>query len=250
VFLLPTITVVISLAFAAQVLNQFRTRGRTHQLAWSIALLFYAVAAFPEVTGALGGWNEAGYRVYYLFGAVLLVPWLALGTAELLLGTSAGRSDPGKRQALWGYRAFVAGISLLGIGAVALAPLHAGHLADAQGAPINCTMWCKSESGYVLANGLSALSAAIGNIAGTLVLAGGAAYSAYRAYRAGVHRNIPVGNILIVAGALIPAAAASLTRAGVYELFYAGQAAGIAIIFGGFLLIASVTRQARVPLTD
>jgi hypothetical protein len=248
VFVIPALTVLISLAFALQVLGQYRVRGRSHQLAWGVALVMYAVAAFPEVTGALGSWTEVGYKVYYLFGAILLVPWLALGTAELLLGSRPGSGTPRAAATLWGYRAFVAAVSLAGLAAVALAPLHLGHLSTIQGGvPINCTMWCKSESGYYLANGISALSAAVGNIVGTLVLAGGAAFSAYRAYRAGVHRNIPVGNILIVAGALIPAATASLTRAGIYELFYVGQAAGIAVIFGGFLLIGSVTRESRVP---
>ena len=40
-------------------------------------------------------------------------------------------------------------------------------------------------------------------------------------------------NVLILAGALVVAAIASLTRINLYTLFYAGQAAGIAIIFAG-----------------
>jgi hypothetical protein len=250
VFLIPALTVLVSLAFAAQVFNQYRTRGRPHQLVWSVALAFYAIGAFPEVTGALDHWSEVGYRVYYLFGGVLLVTWLSLGTVELLLGPGYRSGDARARAALLGYRTFVAVASMVGVVAVALAPLHFSHITEAQGGvPINCAMWCKSEPGYELANGISALSAALGNIVGTLVLAGGAAFSAYRAYRAGVNRNIPLGNLLIVAGALVPAATASLTRLGTYEFFYAGQAAGVALIFGGFLLIGSVTREARVPLS-
>ncbi|HEV3233440.1 MAG TPA: hypothetical protein VG329_02695 [Candidatus Dormibacteraeota bacterium] len=238
-FILPALTVLISLVFAGQVLNQYRSRGRPHQLAWGLALLFYAVAAFPEVTGSLSGWHELEYRIYYLFGGILLVPWLALGTAELLL-----RSDRA-RPARLGYRAFVSVISLVGVAAVVLAPLHAAHL-NATPIPINCTMWCSpgSETGYLLANGLAAASAAIGNIVGTLVLVVGAGYSAYRAYRAGLHRNLVMGNVLILAGALVVAAIASLTRINLYTLFYAGQAAGIAIIFAGFLVIGAAT-QAR-----
>ena len=238
-FVIPALTVVISLVFAGQVLNQYRVRGRSHQLAWGLALLFYAVAAFPEVMGSLSGWNEIDFRIYYFFGAIVLVPWLALGTAELLL-----RGDRARPVRL-AYRALVALITLVGLAAVVIAPLHGGHLAGTT-IPINCTMWCSpaSETGYTLANGLAALSAAIGNIVGTLVLVVGAGVSAFRAYRAGLHRNLVVGNLLILAGALEVAAIASLTRINLYTLFYAGQAAGIAIIFGGFLLIGAAA-QAR-----
>ena len=240
-FLLPALTCVISLVFAAQVLNQYRVRGKSHQLAWGLALLFYAVGALPELVGSIYGWNELEYRAYYLFGGVLLVPWLALGTAELLL-------TPTMPWARLLYRGFVAVITLLGLVAVVLAPLHAAHL-NVASVPSNCTMWCSpsSESGYGLANGLAALSAGVGNIVGTVVLAIGAGLSAYRTYRARLPRSLTVGNILILAGALVPAGVASLTRFGNYEFFYAAQALGIAVIFAGFLTIGAAT-QARAQM--
>lgn len=239
-FAFPAVTTLVSLVFAGQVLAQYRERRRSHQLAWGLALLFYAIAAFPEVLGSLSGWNDLDFRLYYLFGAILLVPWLSLGTAELLLQgerARAGRS---------GYRVFVGVVTFLGLVTVVLAPLHAHWLQTTQ-VPSNCAMWCKSETGYVLSNGLAALSAAVGNSVGTVVLVVGAGYSAYRTYRAGLPRNLTLGNILILAGALVVASAATLTRLGSYELFYAGQAVGIAIIFGGFLLIASVSQPRRIP---
>ena len=239
-FALPAITTLVSIVFAGQVLSQYRQRRRTHQLAWGLALLFYAIAAFPEVMGSLSGWNDLDFRLYYLFGAILLVPWLALGTAELLLQSERAR------WARLGYRGFVGVITVLGLVTVALAPLH-GHWLQTTQVPINCAMWCKSESGYVLSNGLAALGAAVGNSIGTVVLVAGAGYSAYRTYRAGLARNLTLGNVLILAGSLVVATAATATRLGSYEVFYAAQAAGITIIFGGFLLIGSVT-QARTRL--
>ncbi|GAC1331203.1 MAG: hypothetical protein NVSMB17_09120 [Candidatus Dormibacteria bacterium] len=237
---IPALTTLVSLVFAGQVLSQYRERRRLHQLAWGLALLFYAVAAFPEVLGSMSRWNDLDFRLYYLFGAILLVPWLALGTSELLLQSKRAR------WARIAYRGVVAVISVLGIVAIAGAPLHAHHLGGTQ-VPSNCAMWCKSESGYVLANGLAALSAAVGNTIGTVVLVAGAGYSAYRTYRAGLPRNLTLGNLLILAGSLVVATAATVTRLGSYELFYVAQAAGITIIFGGFLLIGSVT-QARTRL--
>jgi hypothetical protein len=238
VFVLPALTTLISLGFAAQVLNQYRTRGKPHQLAWGLALLFYAVAAFPEVMGSLSGWNETDFRIYYLFGAILLVPWLALGTAELLL------RDPKARWARLGYMAFVAVVTLVGLAAVATAGLHDAFISGTH-IPDNCAMYCPREHGYEIGNIVALIAAAAGNIVGTVVLAGGAAYSAYRTWRAGLPRNLTLGNILILAGALVVAAIASLTRIGHYELFYAGQAAGIAVIYAGFLVIGAATQPRR-----
>jgi hypothetical protein len=240
VFVIPALTTLISLVFGAQVLAQYSARRRSHQLAWGLALLFYAVAAFPEVVGSINGWSDAEFRVYYLFGGILLVPWLALGTAELLL------QGPRTRPLLLGWRGFVVVVTVVGALAVALASLHAHYLAGAgTRVPDSCAMWCtpKTETGYGLSNGLAVLSAALGNSLGSVVLVGGALYSAYRTFRSTAPREIPAGNLLIAVGAFTVAGASTLYRLfSIYELFYAGQAAGIVIIFSGFLLIGSVAQ--------
>jgi hypothetical protein len=242
VFVLPAITTVISLLFAGQVLSQYRDRRRPHQLAWGLALLFYAIGAFSEVLGSLSGWSDLDFRLYYLFGAILLVPWLSLGTAELQLRGQRSRLPR------LGYRGLVALISVLGLAAVATAGLHTEFLGVTH--PVdNCAMYCPSRHGFGAGNVLALVAAAVGNTVGTVVLVAGAGFSAYRTYRAGLARNLTLGNILILAGSLVVAATSTLTRLKVYELFYAGQAVGIAIIFGGFLLIASVT-QRRPHLVD
>ena len=235
VFALPAVTTLISLVFAGQVLSQYRERRRLHQLAWGLALLFYAIGAFPEVLGSISSWNDPDYRLYYLFGGILVVPWLALGTAELQLQSERAR------WARLTYRAFVAGITVLGVLGVAVASLHTEFLGGVK-VPDHCALYCSGAHGYGPGNVMAFIAALVGNIVGTVVLVVGAAYSAVRTYRAGLARNLTLGNVLILVGALVVASAASLTRFGVYELFYAGQAAGIAIIFGGFLLIATVTQ--------
>lgn len=235
-FVLPALTTLISLGFAAQVLYQYRARRKTHQLAWGLALLFYAVAALPEVTGSLFGWTEIGFRTYYLFGAILLVPWLALGTSELLL------HEPRLLWARRGFQLFVVLVSVAGLGAVAAAGLHDSFIGGTN-IPDNCAMYCPHEQGYAAANIVALVAAAVGNSIGTIVLAGGAGLSAYRTWKAGRSRNLTIGNVLILAGALVVAAIASLTRLGHYELFYAGQAAGVAIIFAGFRVIGAASQR-------
>ena len=50
---------------------------------WAASLLAYAIASAALAWGAAGGWNEAAFRVYYLFGGLLTAP--LLGAGSLLL---------------------------------------------------------------------------------------------------------------------------------------------------------------------
>jgi hypothetical protein len=83
-WLLPAVAAAASAAFAAAVLRQYAARRRPHQLAWGIALSMFAVASLALTAGVAAGWSSLSFKAYYLFGAVLNVPWLALGTVELL----------------------------------------------------------------------------------------------------------------------------------------------------------------------
>jgi hypothetical protein len=60
-------------------------RRRPFQLAWSVALLMYAAGSFALFLGVLDGWSPAEYRAYWLLGAILNVPYLALGEVYLLV---------------------------------------------------------------------------------------------------------------------------------------------------------------------
>ena len=79
-WLLPAVATVASAAFAVAVLRQYAARRRTHQLAWGVGLAMFALASLALTAGAAAGWTPFRFKVYYLFGAMLNVPWLALGT--------------------------------------------------------------------------------------------------------------------------------------------------------------------------
>jgi hypothetical protein len=88
--LLPGLTSLLALAFAAALLDQWRERRGGFQLIWGIGMLFFGVAAGAEALAAIGGWNELLYRTWYLTGAVWTAGWLGLGTAFLLGRTRFG----------------------------------------------------------------------------------------------------------------------------------------------------------------
>lgn len=72
----------VSAMFAVTLLRRWWSRGRANQalLIWGIALVMFCVASIGLLTGVVGGWTSAEFRTFYLFGGVLNVPWLALGS--------------------------------------------------------------------------------------------------------------------------------------------------------------------------
>lgn len=221
---------VISAAFAVTLSAQYRAKPRPYLLAWSVALAVYAVAALTEVIGAAGGWNPPLYRTYYFFGGILVVGVLALGTIFLL----APRFG---RVALW-VLVVLAAIGLAGILGASLQP----GLLQTHEVPSVDTI--RLEHGAF--NAVAILMAAVLNSVGTVILIGGALWSAYGAWRKGGAQSRLVANILIAAGAFIVGGASTLTRLfHTYELFYVGQAIGVLVMFGGFL--AAQRAPSRAP---
>jgi hypothetical protein len=220
----------ISAAFAVTLFRQYRAKPRPYLLAWSVALGIYAVAALTEVVGAAAGWNPLLYRTYYYFGGILVVGVLALGSIYLL----APRFG---RTALL-VLVVLAGIGLAGTLGASLQP----GLLQTREVPSVDTI--RLEHGTF--NAVAILMAAILNSVGSVILIGGALWSAYGAWRKGGAQSRLVANILIAAGAFIVAGASTLTRLfHVYELFYVGQAIGVLVIFGGFLAAQRSTGRAK-----
>lgn len=87
---LPLLATVLSAVFAVLLLDQWLRRRRPYQLAWSIGVAWFGVAALAEVLGTAAGWNGLLYRVWYLTGAVWVAAWLGLGTVLLLARTRFG----------------------------------------------------------------------------------------------------------------------------------------------------------------
>jgi len=88
--LIPGITALLALAFAAAVFDQWLRRRQAFQLIWAAGMLFFAVASGSETIAAASGWNEALYKTWYLTGAVWTAGWLGLGTCFLLGRTRFG----------------------------------------------------------------------------------------------------------------------------------------------------------------
>jgi hypothetical protein len=82
----------VSGLFSASLIRQFLRRKGPHQLAWGTALATFAAASLFAAFGMIAGWSAPAFRAYYLFGALVNVPILALGTIYLYFPRRVGHA--------------------------------------------------------------------------------------------------------------------------------------------------------------
>ena len=81
---LPLVSSIISLIFAVPVFDQFLARRKPYQLIWAIGLLMFFISIGSVFWMEAWGLNATAYRLWYLFGAVLVAAYLGMGTLYLL----------------------------------------------------------------------------------------------------------------------------------------------------------------------
>jgi hypothetical protein len=195
-----------------------------YQGAWTFALALFALASAALATAASTGWDQGTFRVFYLLGAVLNVPWLALGTLYLLGGRKLGDR----------VRSFLVLFTGFGLGVILAAPMHGVILRDG-GIPVGKDHF----------DVLPRVLAAAGSGVGAIVVFGGAAYSAIRFARRRTPGTGPLagGNALIALGTLILSSGGLLQGAvGQDEGFTISLAAGIVVVYLGFVVASSAGR--------
>lgn len=82
--LLAFAATLLALRLSGRLVGRWRARGAPELAMWSASLFAYAVASAALAWGAAGGWNEAAFRVYYLFGGLLTAPLLGAGSLLLV----------------------------------------------------------------------------------------------------------------------------------------------------------------------
>ena len=209
----------VALAFALSTYERWLGRHRRHELAWSVSLGFFCLASLALAAGAGLGWDEASFRLFYLFGAIVNVPYLALGTVYLLAGERTGD------------RAAVAVtlVAVFAAGVLLTAPLTGDVPAD------------RLPQGSDVFGALPRILAAVCSGVGALVVFAGAAWSAWR-YRRG---RMLWTNVLIALGTVL-LSASGLLNSVLDEMagFAVMLTAGITVLFVGFLVSVSATRDA------
>jgi hypothetical protein len=212
----------VAIAFAMSTFERWLNRRRRHELAWAVALALFAAGACCLWVGASSGWTLPTFRAFYLFGAVINVPVLALGTVYLLGGRRAGDRTA---LAVGAFAAFAAGV-------IVVAPAHA--------IPSATTL----PQGSDVFGALPRVLAAVASAGGALVVLGGAVWSAWRLRRG----QRMWANVVIAAGTLVLGTSGLLNSVlGEMEAFAVTLAVGVSILYAGFLLAVTPARRPAPP---
>jgi hypothetical protein len=228
---LPAAATLVASAFALSTFDRWSRRRRPHEAAWTISLVLFAIGSAALWWAEARGWSRASFRVFYLAGAILNVPWLALGTVYLLAGRAIGDR----------VRAWLIGLSGAAVGVTLVAPMS----------------WTTVEEGAMpkgseLFDAAPRAFAAVGSGVAALVIVVGALWSIGRSLRGrvpalgGASRQVTnvrrhtVANVLIAVGTLVLSASGSFAgRLGEDRAFAITLVVGVVILFSGFL-VASV----------
>jgi hypothetical protein len=216
----PLAAAIVSGYFSWLLGVQFSSKRRPNVLAWSVALGMFSLASAAAAYGSLFDWSPLTFRTYYLFGAVLNVPALALGTLYLL----ASRR--------WADGAAI--LLIIGSCAAAFVVFNADLVTaalDTDGIP---------RGSEVLSEDVRLLSRYF-SITGFLVVVGGALWSAARLARGRQPnlKRLATANLLIALGTTVVAIASEMARiasGSVEDLIFAvGLFVGVSVMFAGFL---------------
>jgi hypothetical protein len=223
--IIPIFSTLLAFAFAAAVLNRWRHNRAKHNLLWGAGLLLYGLGTLCEVVLSLT-FSALVLKVWYLTGAMLTAAWLGQGTLYLLVR---------KRRVADGLMLALGLASLVCLLLVLFAPVNpAAAAAFTVSRPV--TAQYKEILGR---SGLVILFTVLLNVYGTFALVGGAIYSAFLFWRKQVLANRMLGNLLIAAGALLPAFGGSFLRAGFADLLYLSEFLGALLMYAGFILATS-----------
>lgn len=226
-WIFPLAASLIALAFAGLLGRSYLGRHRPFEALWALALLMYAAASFAVVLGVTGGWSGAEYRTYWLLGAVLNVPFLAAGEVVLLFR---------RRRVL-----LVVLVALVFVSAYALAVVRTAPFEDPSALALDLPSGKRVFGAGTPAHRLPQLVA----IPAYLLLVAGTLWSAWGMRRRPELRDRFAGTLGIALGATIVAAVGSAFAAtGRFAVFSVALAAGIAVMFWGFL---RASRPGRAP---
>ncbi|MEX1134911.1 MAG: hypothetical protein WED83_08725 [Acidimicrobiia bacterium] len=196
--------------FALDLWLDYRRRPRPHIAAYGAGMTMFAVATWAFFIGLNFDWTGPGYRTFYLFGAILNIPFLALGSMFLVVGRRSGH---------------VMAISLGAFTAISTTLTTTVPFAK----PLPVT----GIPHEIFADGFGPrLFAIIGGAAGTTILVVLALVSVFRLWKR--NRRIVWGNLLILAGTLAAASGGTGLALGESSAFAVSLMAAVTLIWAGY----------------
>lgn len=215
-WVVPFAAAVIAMVFTFSLVGSYRRSHRVALLLWAIALAMYAIGCGAVAYGALQGFDATTFRLYWIFGAVLNVPFLAAGEIELLA--------PGRRN-LSLILAFLLVVTVATLARTFGTPVDL--VALSKELPSGREVFGEGSSAYMLPRLISTPT--------YLILLGGTLVSAWRMRGAPHLRDRFFGTLMIAGGATVIAGFGSAFAAlGLLFAFSVSILAGVAVMFLGF----------------
>ena len=223
----PAMTAILGFVFTWLVFDQWLHRHKPHQLAWSVGMLFYSVAAVMETVSEYSGhWNPLVYR-FYIVLAASLVGFLGLGSYYLVAKKRTGPNIY-LGMLLGGLSVFIYGALVVPLRLEKLVP---GITVGGQ------ALGAATEFPRVMSLPF--------NITGSFFLLGGALLSIWRFARKKEYAYRMWANVLIAVGTICIAAAGGMARAGNTVGLYPGEMVASAILLAGFLMAGTLDKGAK-----
>ncbi len=226
----PAATAVLGFIFTHLVFAQWLQRRKPHQLAWSVGLLLYAIAALMEAWSEYSGrWDPTVYRIYIVLAASL-VGFLGLGSYYLIARKRFGPDLYLGMNVAWLL------VFLLG---AFTADLVEGKLVPGitvGGQALGASFTFPRYMSFFF------------NIPGTCFLLGGAVISVWRFSRKKEYAYRMWANVLIAVGTILIAGAGSMARSGRTVGLYPAEMLASAILLAGFLMAGTLEKGAKVAM--
>ena len=214
--------------FFVDLARNYFQRERPHIAAYTLGVGAFAIATWALFLGITFGWTSATYRSFYLFGAIINIPLLALGSMFLVAGKRAGHI-----MTLLLFPFFAISIPMT------LAEPFVGPLPQS-GVP--------ARSGLFEAGFGPRMWAAIAGGMGATILIVLAVVSVVRFWR--TNRRIVWGNALIVAGTFAAAWGGTGLALGEAAGFAFSLLVTVTLIWAGFRVASGAREVQPVPVDE
>ncbi len=220
--ILALLAALAATVFAFDLWLGYRRRPRPHIAAYGVGMTMFAVATWAFYVGLTYGWTGPVYRAFYLFGAILNIPYLALGSMFLVVGRRSGH-----------VMTIILG-AFTAISTTLTATVPFANPLPESGVPHD-----------IFASGFGPrLFAIIGGAAGSTILIALALVSIFRFWKS--NRKIVWGNLLIVAGTFAAASGGTGLALGESSAFAVSLLVAVTLIWAGYR-VASGARAVPEP---
>lgn len=210
----------VATAFAVDLYRSWRRRRRLHAEVWTLAFACYALASWALFVGLASGWTSLSFRLFYFFGGIANIPFLAAGSVALVVSERAARRflTP---TVLW---------VLFGFFSTFLAPFVTALPPD--GIPEGSDIFEFTFALEALTLPGPRLFAAISGGVGTIVIVALSVVTIVRVRR--TNRQLAVANIYIIVGVLVPALGGTFTALGESAGLSLSLMIGISLLWLGY----------------